>query len=251
MLLVHKARQLRYKTGNWALHAKHEEWNASLREMSRKYLVRPFLLMVNPICFLMSFYASFVYGLIYGSLSAIPLVFEEKRGWSPVVGSLPFIALLLGCVLGLFGSTFNSKLYARAVDNNDGKPAPEARLYPMMVGSFSLVAGLFIFGWTGNSDVIWVVPCIGIVLIGGGFYPIFQASLNYVYRPLRLHTKSLANNNTRSLMHLSQLRHQRLPPSHSCVACLLPRSLSLWQVPPLPIFFLYERDLTLMGRNRC
>ena len=184
ILLLRKAQQLRYETGNWALHAKHEEWNASLQELGRKYLVRPFLLMVNPICFLMSFYASFVYGLIYGSLSAIPIVFEEKRGWSPVVGSLPFIALLLGCVLGLAGNTLNSKLYARAVDNNDGRAVPEARLYPMMVGSFLFAAGVFIFGWTGNLDVIWVVPCIGIVFIGGGFYLIFQASINYARKPL-------------------------------------------------------------------
>ena len=25
-LLVYKARRLRHETGNWALHAKHEEW---------------------------------------------------------------------------------------------------------------------------------------------------------------------------------------------------------------------------------
>ncbi|KAH8881140.1 putative MFS multidrug transporter [Thozetella sp. PMI_491] len=179
ILLLQKARQLRFETGNWALHAKHEEWKFSLLELGRKYLVRPFLLLADPICFLMSFYASFVYGLLFGSLSAIPIVFEGKRGWSPVVGSLPFIALLLGCVLGLAGNTVNSRMYSRAVDSNGGRSVPEARLYPMMVGSFSLAIGLFIFGWTGGLDIIWVVPCIGILLIGGGFYPIFQASLNY------------------------------------------------------------------------
>lgn len=128
----------------------------------------------------MSLYASFVYGLIYGSLSAIPIVFQGTRGWSPVLASLPFLALLLGCILGLVANIFNTRLYVDAMDRNNGKPVPEARLYPMMGGSFFLAAGLFIFAWTAPLHVNWVVPCIGIFCIGAGFFPIFQASLNYV-----------------------------------------------------------------------
>ena len=33
--------------------AKHEEWDASFTELARKYLVRPFQLLVNPIAFCM------------------------------------------------------------------------------------------------------------------------------------------------------------------------------------------------------
>lgn len=180
VLLAQKAHQLRLSTGNYALHAKHEEWDVSFRQMARKYLYRPFQLLATPVCFLMCFYASFVFGLMYGSLSAIPIVFEQHRGWSPVTGSLPFLALLLGSVLGLLLNTLNGKVYAKAVDAHDGKPAPEARLYPMMIGSFFMVAGLFTFAWTSTAHVIWVVPCIGLFLIGVGFFPVFQACLNYV-----------------------------------------------------------------------
>lgn len=211
VLLLRKARQLRYETGNWALHAKHEEWNVSLYEMSRKYLVRPFQLLVNPVCFLMCFYASFVYGLIYGSLFAIPIVFEQGRGWSPVIGSLAFIALLLGCVIGLAANTLNQKLYARAMSKNGGKPVPEARLYPMMAGGFFLATGLFIFGWTGTSDVVWVVPCIGLVLIGAGFFPVFQASLNYVCFAVWMQM-NCTDNADRSSIRFSQWRLRQSRP---------------------------------------
>lgn len=34
----------------------------SLKELSQKYLIRPFLLLATPICFLVSVYAAFVYG---------------------------------------------------------------------------------------------------------------------------------------------------------------------------------------------
>ena len=65
VLLVYKARQLRYETGNWALHAKHEEWNVTFSSLGHKYLIRPFQIIVTPICFLMALYAAFVYGIIY------------------------------------------------------------------------------------------------------------------------------------------------------------------------------------------
>lgn len=61
VLLTYKAQRLRHETGNWALHAEHEEWDVSIRELTRKYLVRPFKLLATPICFLIALYASFVY----------------------------------------------------------------------------------------------------------------------------------------------------------------------------------------------
>lgn len=35
-LLVYKARRLRHQSGNWALHAKFEEWDVSVQELARK-----------------------------------------------------------------------------------------------------------------------------------------------------------------------------------------------------------------------
>lgn len=64
-LLVAKARKLRQDTGNWALHARHEERSFRIREMANKFLLRPFRLFTTPICFLMVLYASFVYGILY------------------------------------------------------------------------------------------------------------------------------------------------------------------------------------------
>ena len=65
MLLIYKARELRAETGNWSLHAKHEEWNVNVKEMAHKYLIRPFQLLFTPILFCMASYASFVYGIVY------------------------------------------------------------------------------------------------------------------------------------------------------------------------------------------
>jgi hypothetical protein len=65
VLLANKASRLRRETGNWALHAKHEELGASLNRLFTKFMVRPWQLLATPICFFMVLYASFVYGLVY------------------------------------------------------------------------------------------------------------------------------------------------------------------------------------------
>jgi hypothetical protein len=72
VLLVRKARRLRHETGNWALHARHEEWDVSFKELAHKLYVtsridlltrsltktysgaRPFQLLATPICFLVA-----------------------------------------------------------------------------------------------------------------------------------------------------------------------------------------------------
>lgn len=179
-LLVTKARRLRHETGNWALHAKHEEWDVGLRDLSRQYLVRPFQLLFTPICFLVALYASFVYGILYAQLAAFPVVFQEIRGWNHVVGALPFLALLVGILFGAAANVFNQKYYFKKLEQNNGKAVPEARLPPMMLGSVFFAAGLFIFAWTGAARVHWIAPVIGATLVGVGFFTIFQAALNYL-----------------------------------------------------------------------
>lgn len=179
-LLVTKAQRLRHESGNWALHAKHEEWDVSLKELANKYLIRPFQLLATPICFLVALYASFVYGILYASLAAFPVIFQENRGWNKVVGALPFLAMLLGVILGSAANLLNQKFYLKRWEANNRRPVPEARLPPMMGGSLFFVAGLFILAWTSPPDIHWIAPCIGIVLLGLGFFTIFQAALNYL-----------------------------------------------------------------------
>ncbi|KAK3044167.1 hypothetical protein LTS18_002008, partial [Coniosporium uncinatum] len=195
-LLVYKARRLRHESGNWALHARHEEWDVSVVELGRKYLVRPFQMLFTPICFLVALYASFVYGILYANLASFPIVFEEQRGWNPLVGALPFLALMIGIIVGGGVNIFNNKYYLKRWAANDHRPIPEARLPPMMVGSVFFAAGLFIFAWTADPRIHWIAPNIGAVLIGFGFFTIFQASLNYLIDTFQKYAASAVAANT-------------------------------------------------------
>ncbi|KAL1985761.1 hypothetical protein VTN96DRAFT_7383 [Rasamsonia emersonii] len=180
VLLVYKARRLRHESGNWALHARHEEWDVSLKEMANKYLIRPFRLLVTPICFSVALYASFVYGILYLNLASFPIEFQEERGWNMVVGALPFLALLVGIMIGAAVNVTNQRFYVKRFKANNNRPVPEARLPPMMLGSIFFAAGMFIFGWTSSRHILWIGPVIGAVCMGLGFFTIFQAALNYL-----------------------------------------------------------------------
>lgn len=155
VLLVYKARRLRHESGNWALHAKHEEWDVSLKEMANKYLIRPFRLLATPICFSVALYASFVYGILYLNLASFPIEFQEERGWNMVVGALPFLALLVGILIGAVVNVTNQRFYVKRFKANNNRPVPEARLPPMMLGSIFFAAGMFIFGWTSPRHTFW------------------------------------------------------------------------------------------------
>lgn len=67
VLLARRAKRMRLRTGNWALHAKHEEQEVNIREIFRIYLLRPSkMLFLEPILLLQTLYLSFVYGECIG-----------------------------------------------------------------------------------------------------------------------------------------------------------------------------------------
>ncbi|KAL2177407.1 major facilitator superfamily domain-containing protein [Thermothelomyces heterothallicus CBS 202.75] len=195
-LLVYKARRLRIETGNWALHARFEEWDVSVAELARKFLVRPIQLLRTPICFLVALYASFCYGILYMQLGSIPIVFGEVRRWSHLVATLPFLCIFIGAVLGCAINVYNQLLYNKAYHAAGSRAVPERRLPPMMLGSVLFAGGQFLTGWTSDPDIHWIVPCIGLVMLGTGFFTIFQAALNYLVDTFTKYAASAVAANT-------------------------------------------------------
>ncbi|RYP72098.1 hypothetical protein DL771_004429 [Monosporascus sp. 5C6A] len=196
-LLVAKARRLRHESGNWALHARFEEWDVNVAELARKFLVRPVRLLCTPICFLVALYASFCYGILYMQLGAVPIIFHELRGWPFLSSELPFLALLLGSVTGAAVNVANQLYYNRAYRGAGDRPVPEKRLPPMMLGSVLFAGGQFVTGWTADPRVAhWIVPVLGLYLSGCGFNTIFQAALNYLVDTFQMYAASAVAANT-------------------------------------------------------
>ncbi|KAL3703550.1 hypothetical protein TMatcc_010739 [Talaromyces marneffei ATCC 18224] len=180
ILLTRKANRLRKLTGNWALHSKHQENDQSLKSWVRSYLLVPMEMLIDPICFLINLYASFVYAIIYLTIAIFPIEFEEVRGWNSVVGSLPFLGILIGLFFAAIVLMWSQTFYVKRLIANNNKPVPEARLVSMMIGSFFFSGGLFIIGWTSDRSIHWIAFCIGGACIGLGFFTIFQSSISYL-----------------------------------------------------------------------
>lgn len=202
VLSTRLAKKKRAETNNWLYHAKHEEWELSVHEFLTIHLMRPFAMFRTPIVFFIAIYASFIFGVFYLFLTSAGNTFSEVHGWGQVASSLTYLALFLGTVIGGGLNVIGGKRYARLVNANGGKALPEERLYPMMMVSWLLPVGLFLFGWTQRASIHWIVPCIGLVMFGCGFFVIFQGCLNYLVDSFTRYAASAIAANTflRSLL---------------------------------------------------
>jgi MFS family permease len=197
VLLKRKAQRLRKETGNEALYHPQERIKISPKTIITKHFSRPLrMLITEPMVIAIAFYASFVYALLYLTLEVFPIVFEENRGWSPVVGSLPFLGLFIGVLAAVLINLGNQPRYARISDAAYGKPVPEARLAPMAIGGFLFAIGLFWFGWTASPGIFWIVPLLATVFIGAGFNVIFQQCINFLVDTYGLYAASAVSANT-------------------------------------------------------
>lgn len=203
VLLKRKAQRLRKETGDQRYWHPHEQLKLDIKSIVTKHFSRPMLMLTTePMVTCIAIYASFVYGLLYMTLEVFPIVFEEERHFSPVVGSLPFLGLFVGVICAVGLNLANQPRYARLVDHNKGRAVPEGRLQPMAVGAFLFVIGLFWFGWTADPRIHWIVPVIATAFIGAGFNVIFQQCINFLVDTYGLYAASAVSANTflRSLM---------------------------------------------------
>ena len=203
VLLKRRAASLRKSTGNSAYWHPHENVKLDLKSIVTKHLARPLrMLFTEPMVTCIALYASFVYALLYMTLEVFPIVFAQNRHYSLVVSTLPFLGLFVGVLFAVLINLANQPRYMRIVDQHDGKPVPEARLPPMLLGGLLFVIGLFWFGWTAAPQFSWVLPVVAAGFIGAGFNTIFQQCMNFLVDSYGLYAASAISANTvlRSLL---------------------------------------------------
>ena len=182
VILVSKAAELRRLTRNWGIHAKQEEVEIDLKELAIKNVTRPLrILFTEPIVLLMTIYMSFIYGLLYLSLTAYSIVFSDVFGFSLGVAGIPFMALILGAFIGFAAVVMLNKSYVRKLEANNNVPVPEWRLPIAMVGGIVFAIGLFWFGWAGyRQNTHWIAPTLAGLFLGFGIFTVSIQCLNYI-----------------------------------------------------------------------
>ncbi|KAI0424993.1 major facilitator superfamily domain-containing protein [Xylaria sp. FL1042] len=169
VLLRRKTRRLIRETGNEDLVPKATSDDLrSPSQVLRKAIIRPAkMLLFSPLVSLLSLYTGLLFGLIFLLFTTFPIVFEGTYGFSPGVAGLAYLGLGLGLISGLIlFATLSDKLLGQ---KRDGKVArPEERLILMKWFAPITPIGCFIYGWTTEYHVHWIVPILGTFVIGLG-----------------------------------------------------------------------------------
>ncbi|PWY71678.1 putative MFS transporter [Aspergillus heteromorphus CBS 117.55] len=182
VVLAHKANRLRRETGDWSLHAEHEETSFNLCGVTREYLSHPLKMLVwDPIVLCMSLFGAFVYGLLYLFLTAYPIIFHRIHGMSLGVSGLPYLGIIVGQLLGAVAIAATQPWIEHKAEQTGGQIMPEWRLPIAIPGAAAFSAGLFWLGWSGYKHTThWIVPTLSGLLTGFGLLTMFLPSLAYL-----------------------------------------------------------------------
>lgn len=130
-----------------------EDSDRSLASVYKLALTRPWIILLDPISFLVAIYMSVVYLLLYMLFSIYPIVFQEKRGWNAGVGELPLLGAIVGAILGGLIVVIDTHMRAKKVRTGKATLAdfePEDRLPLAMIGGIGFAGSMFWFAWTAN-----------------------------------------------------------------------------------------------------
>ncbi|CZR54366.1 probable mfs-multidrug-resistance transporter [Phialocephala subalpina] len=174
----------------------------SIKQEFKTALSRPWILLFSePIVLLLSIYMAVIYGTLYMMFAAFPIVYQQGRGWSPGIGGLAFIGVMVGELMAVAYSIFDNKRYELVEKKHRGNAPPEVRLPPAMIGSCVLPIGLFWFAWTNGPSIHWSVSIIATAPFGFGMVLVFLSIMNYLIDAYVIYAASVlaANSVLRSL----------------------------------------------------
>jgi len=153
----------------------------------------------------------------------------------------------LGSIIGFFASRYQETLYRK----NVARKHQEARLYLAMAAAFLLPIGVFMWAWTANPHVPWIVPLIALTIFMIGAYILYFVVFVYLadcygmYASSAMAGQSLFRNVLSTTFPLftkqmfANLTYRWANTMFGCIACLM---------VPIP-FILYIYGSDLRGRS--
>ncbi|KAM7214802.1 Major facilitator superfamily domain containing protein [Rhypophila decipiens] len=145
-------------------------------------LSRPFRLAVNvPIISLLALYQAVVFGTLYLSFTAFPIIWSDLLGYPAEQSGLAFLGVLVGILFSVVFAIWDNNRYVKRVEQLCGMPAPpELRLPACCVGGIAIVAGLLFFAWTATAKTHWIVHSASGVPFGFGIVLVTISTTNYL-----------------------------------------------------------------------
>lgn len=171
VLLARKARRLHKESSDPTLVSKRETRGSQRITMALK---RPFkLLFATPLVTIIAMHIGIVYGILYLLISTFSFVYSGQYGFAEGTTGLSFLPAGLGMLIGVqaFGHIHDHLVRtARKAMGPDDEYMPEVKLKPWIIipTGLTLPIGLFVYGWTTQYQVHWIVPMLGVVLFAAG-----------------------------------------------------------------------------------
>ncbi|KAH9996183.1 MFS multidrug transporter-like protein [Xylariaceae sp. FL0662B] len=181
-ILAKKAARLRKETKNPNIRTEFEKPDKTLGAIMRRRLILPFIMLfAHPAVQAPSLYRAFMYGVMYLVLSTFSDVWEKGYEMSKGVGSLNYLSLCIGFLIGLqISHPLMDKLYLHFKKMYGSEGVPEWRIPPMLIGGILTPIGLALYGWSAQFRLHWAVPDAGCLLFAIGLIVAFQSAQAYV-----------------------------------------------------------------------
>jgi MFS transporter, DHA1 family, multidrug resistance protein len=146
-VLTNKARRIRRLKipGYENVQSPSEASGQKLGQIFKIALTRPWIILFDPISFLIALYISVTYTLLYMLFSIYPIVFKEMRGWNSGLSETPLIGTVIGAALGSLIVFISSKKTAKRIEAGE-EIKPEDRLPIAMIGGIGFTVTMFWFG---------------------------------------------------------------------------------------------------------
>ncbi|TEY46284.1 hypothetical protein BOTCAL_0317g00040 [Botryotinia calthae] len=188
-LVQRKVERLRKSTGNENLRSKYA--SSEKHADTKDSLLRPIqMLFFSPIVFIISFFTALVYGISYVILTTLTPILEDNYGLGQGPVGLAFLGRAAGNVIAMLLYAMVSDRYIKYKKSQEGHLKPKHRLPLMLLGAIVLPIGLFLYGWSAEKHVHWIVPIIGTAIVGFSFILSILPTENYLVDVHELHAAS-------------------------------------------------------------
>ncbi|TLD14218.1 uncharacterized protein PgNI_03522 [Pyricularia grisea] len=191
VILERKAAKLRKERGNELLRSKLDA-GMSAKDYFTRSIVRPLkLIALSPITQIFAIYLGIVYGYLYLLFTTITTVFTDSYNFTSSTAGLAYLGLGVGSVIGqvLFSWTSDSYSQRRAEREGNGMK-PEYRLFWLPLAAIILPVGFFIYGWTTEYKIHWIVPIIAMGIVGVANILFFMCVTMYLIDSFQMYAAS-------------------------------------------------------------
>ncbi|KAL4797202.1 MFS general substrate transporter [Aspergillus venezuelensis] len=161
-------------------------WSIATVKALALLAVRPFVILSQSrVAVLMGLYLALLFAYISLLAATLATVFQEAYGFSESQSGLIYIAMTIGTLSGAIMCRFTLDYFlfrgfSFKQPDQEVPPRPENRLIPILPAMIAFPVGLFLYGWSVEQRLHWIVPAFATLLCGFSLSSSTTPIMNYL-----------------------------------------------------------------------